>query len=283
MRAIDTLHLGRQRAICCWQVGEVLVDPGPTTALDNVLAALDGWRPQAILLTHIHFDHAASTGTLARMWPDVQVYVHERGAPHMVNPERLWASASRLYGEENMLALWGRVEPVPEERINVLAGGEMLQIGEGAYEVAYTPGHAQHHVSYLHEGTAFVGDVGGVRIEAGAPTLPPTPPPDINVEVWHSSIETVLAWKPERLAITHFGLCENPEAQLAELSSRLDVWAASARDRDQDGWVEDIKAELRAVTTPDTFDAFMHAIPVDQSYAGLRRYWDKRAESGTLA
>jgi glyoxylase-like metal-dependent hydrolase (beta-lactamase superfamily II) len=277
MRAIDTLHLGRERAVCCWQVGEVLVDPGPTSSLDNVLAALDGWRPQAILLTHIHFDHAAATGTLTRIWPDVQVYVHERGAPHMINPERLWASASRLYGEDNMLALWGRFEPVPQDRLKILVGGETLQIGGGAYEVAYTPGHAQHHVCYLHEGTAFVGDVGGVRIEPGSPTLPPTPPPDIDIEAWHRSIETVLAWRPERLAITHFGLSESPETQFAELSSRLDVWAASARDRDRDGWVDDVKAELRAVTTPETFDAFMQAIPVDQSYAGLRRYWDKRS------
>jgi glyoxylase-like metal-dependent hydrolase (beta-lactamase superfamily II) len=248
-----------------------------------VLATLDGWRPQAILLTHIHFDHAASTGTLARMWPEVQVYVHERGAPHMVNPERLWASASRLYGEENMLALWGRFEPVPQDRLNILVGGETLRIGAGAYEVAYTPGHAQHHVCYLHEGTAFVGDVAGVRIEAGAPTLPPTPPPDIDIEAWHRSIEILRAWQPERLAITHFGLSQTPEAQLAELDSRLDVWAASARDRDQDGWVEDIKAELRAATTPETFDAFMQAIPVDQSYAGLRRYWDKRTAAEAQA
>jgi glyoxylase-like metal-dependent hydrolase (beta-lactamase superfamily II) len=271
MRAIDTLHLGRQRAICCWQVGEVLVDPGPASCLDTVLEALDGWRPEAILLTHIHFDHAAATGALARLWPDVHVYVHERGAPHMINPERLWASASRLYGEENMLALWGRFEPVPQDRLTALVGGETLEIGGGRFEVAYTPGHAQHHVCYLHEGTAFVGDVGGVRIEPGTPTLPPTPPPDIDIEAWHRSIELVLAWKPER-----FGLSETPEQQLQELSTRLDVWAGSARDRDKDGWVADVTAELRAVTSPETFDAFMQAIPVDQSYAGLRRYWDKR-------
>lgn len=217
------------------------------------------------------------------MWPDVEVYVHERGARHMINPERLWASASRLYGEENMLALWGRFEPVPEDQLKILVGGETLQIGGGSYEVAYTPGHAQHHVCYLHEGTAFVGDVGGVRIEAGAPTLPPTPPPDIDIEAWHRSIEIVRAWEPERLAITHFGLSERPEAQFAELSARLDVWAASARDRDKDAWVDEIKADLRAVTTPETFDVFMQTIPVDQSYAGLRRYWDKRAEAEVQA
>ena len=261
----------------------MLVDPGPTSCLDNVLAALDGWRPQAILLTHIHFDHAASAGTLARMWPDVRVYVHERGAPHMVNPERLWASASRLYGEENMLALWGRFEPVPLDRLEVLVGGETLSIGGDSYEVAYTPGHAKHHVAYLREGTAFVGDVAGVRIEPGTPTLPPTPPPDIDIDEWHRSIELILAWQPERLAITHYGLSETPAEQLQEVGDRLDVWAQSARDRDRDGWVQDVMADLRAVTTPETFDAFMQAIPIDQSYAGLRRYWDKRAERESAA
>jgi len=279
MRAIDTLHLGRHRAICCWQVGDVLIDPGPTSTLDNVLAALDGWRPQAILLTHIHFDHAASTGTLARMWPDVQIYVHERGAPHMIDPSRLWDSASRLYGEDNMLALWGQFEPVPQDRLNVLVGGETLSVGSDTYEVAYTPGHAKHHVSYLTNGTAFVGDVGGVRIEPGSPTLPPTPPPDIDIEAWHRSIELIRDWRPERLGITHFGLSETPEAQLQELTERLDVWANSARDRDKEGWIADVTEDLRAVTTPDTFGAFMQAVPVDQSYAGLARYWKKKAEA----
>ncbi len=259
----------------------MLVDPGPGSTLDNVLEALGDWRPRAILLTHIHFDHAGATGTLARLWPEVQVYVHERGAPHMLNPERLWASAARLYGEQNMLPLWGRFEPVPTQQLNVLSGGEQLRIGEGRFEVAYTPGHAQHHVCYLHEGTAFVGDVAGVRIEPGAPTLPPTPPPDIDIEAWHRSIRRVREWRPQRLAITHFGLSEAPEAQLDEVGARLDVWARSAHHQDQAGWVTDVMAELRASTTPETFETFMQAIPVEQSYAGLRRYWDKRdAEAG---
>jgi glyoxylase-like metal-dependent hydrolase (beta-lactamase superfamily II) len=241
-----------------------------------VIAALDGWQPRAILLTHIHFDHAASTGTLMRMYPELELYVHERGAPHMVDPERLWASASRLYGEENMLRLWGEFLPVPEERMHVLKGGETITIGSGSFDVAYTPGHAQHHVSFLHEGTAFVGDVGGVRIEPGAPTLPPTPPPDIDVEAWHRSLELIREWKPQRLAITHFGLSETPEAQLQEVGDRLDLWAESAHHQDRDAWVRAVEDELRAVTTPETFDAFVQATRSDLSYAGLRRYWDKR-------
>lgn len=280
MRAIDTNHLGRQRWICCWQVGEVLVDPGPTLSLDRVLGELDGWQPQAILLTHIHFDHAASTGTLMRMFPDLEVYVHERGAPHMVNPERLWASASRLYGEDNMLAMWGQFEPVPEERMHVLTGGETLTIAGGTFEVAYTPGHAKHHVSYLHQGTAFVGDVGGVRIDAGLPVLPPTPPPDIDLEAWRESIAQIRAWEPESLAITHFGLCEDPGAQLDELEERMAQWAEAARTQDRDGWVAAVEADLRASTSPEAYESFIAAVPVDQSYAGLRRYWEKREADG---
>jgi glyoxylase-like metal-dependent hydrolase (beta-lactamase superfamily II) len=276
MRAIDTLHLGRRRWICCWQVGQVLIDPGPTLSLEHVLAELDGWQPQAILLTHIHFDHAGGTGSLMRRFGDLEVYVHERGAPHMINPERLWASASQLYGEDNMLAMWGEFVPVPEERLHVLSGGETLEIGGDRFEVAYTPGHAKHHVSYLHEGTAFVGDVGGVRIEDDTPTLPPTPPPDIDVEAWHASLDVIRAWRPARVAITHFGSYEQPARQLDELSERLDRWAESARDQEQQAWIATIQDDVRSAVSPEQFDSFMAAVPVDQAYAGLRRYWEKR-------
>lgn len=270
------MHLGRPHVIGCWEVDGVLIDPGPESSLATVLEALGDERPRAVLLTHIHLDHAAAAGAMVERWPELEVYVHERGAPHMINPERLWASASQLYGEDNMLAMWGEFVPVPEDRLHVLSGGESLTIGGDRFEVAYTPGHAKHHVSYLHEGTAFVGDVGGVRIEAGTPTLPPTPPPDIDVEAWHRSIDLIRAWGPERLAITHFGAYENPQEQLDELSERLDRWAESARTQEQAGWIAAVQEDVRAVVSPDAFDSFMAAVPVDQAYAGLRRYWDKR-------
>ncbi len=276
MRAIDTLHLGRRRWICCWQVGQVLVDPGPTLSLENVLAELDGEVPRAILLTHIHFDHAGGAGTLMRMFPEIELYVHELGAPHMIDPSRLWASAARLYGEENMLSTWGEFVPVPGERVHDLRGGETLSIGGDSFEVLYTPGHAQHHVSYLHDGTAFVGDVGGVRIEPGTPTIPPTPPPDIDVETWHRSIELIRGWHPERLALTHFGAYDDPERQLDELGDRLDHWAEAARAQDRDGWIAAVEEELRPAVGAGALDSLMAAVPVDQAYAGLRRYWDTR-------
>src|SRR5947209_14452732 len=167
MRVTDLQHLGRDRVIGCWEVDGVLVDPGPTSCLDTLLAALDG-RPRALLLTHIHLDHAGATGSLVERWPDLDVYVHEIGVPHLVDPSRLIKSARRLYGED-MDRLWGEMVPVPEANITPLQGGERL-IGD-AFEVAYTPGHASHHVTYFSEGTAFVGDVGGVRIPPASFTI----------------------------------------------------------------------------------------------------------------
>jgi glyoxylase-like metal-dependent hydrolase (beta-lactamase superfamily II) len=274
MQAIDCCHLGRERVICCWRVGDVLVDPGPTSCLGTLLEALDGWRPRALLLTHIHLDHAGASGTLARRWPDLEVYVHERGARHLASPERLIESATRLYGEE-MDRLWGPFEPVPQDRLRPLAGGETITVGTGAFEVAYTPGHASHHIAYRHEGTAFVGDVGGVRIVPKGPVIPPTPPPDIDVEAWHRSLEVIDGWSPERLAFTHFGSSEDAHGQLSELGRRLDLWAQIARDGEFAVYEAAVRAELAEASPGEVYAAYMQAVPLDQSYAGLRRYWDK--------
>jgi len=202
MRLIDVEHLGRPRVIGCWEVGEVLVDPGPESTLQTLLAKLGERTPSALLLTHIHLDHAGASGALVERFPGLEVYVHERGAPHLIDPSRLIDSATRLYGGD-MDRLWGEIVPVPEANLRVLAGGE--RIFGGAFEVAYTPGHASHHVSYLHAGCAFVGDTGGVRITPGSVAIPPTPPPDIDLEAWQESIERIRAWAPERLAFTHCG------------------------------------------------------------------------------
>ncbi len=281
MRPIDCLHLGRERVICCWQLDDVLVDPGPSSCLRTLLAALDGLRPRALLLTHIHLDHAGASGSLARLFPDMAVYVHERGARHMADPQRLLESAKRLYGDD-MDRLWGPFEPVRTEQLHPLAGGEVLELGARRFEVAYTPGHASHHVSYLHDGTAFVGDVGGVRITPQTPPFPPTPPPDIDVDLWHRSLERIAAWAPERLAMTHFGASEDVEAQLADVGARLDRIAELARDLDAAGWIEAVRAELQAAASPEVYEAYLQAAPTDQAYAGLCRYWDKRQAAAAL-
>src|SRR5215831_14057787 len=199
-REIDVMFQGVAHGICCHQVGDVLVDVGPESCQETLLEALGDDVPRALLLTHIHFDHAGAAGVLVRRWPDLEVWVHERGAPHLAKPERLVSSARRLYGDD-FDRLWGEVVPIPEQNLRVLTGGETI----GDWRVEYTPGHASHHVSYLDQrtGAAFTGDVAGARIDNG-PLIPPTPPPDIDLELWAQSIDTIAAWQPTALAITHF-------------------------------------------------------------------------------
>ena len=170
----------------------------------------------------------------------------------------------------------GEMVPVPERNLRVLRGGERLI--DDSFEVAYTPGHASHHVSYLHDHTAFVGDVGGVRIGQGGLTIPPTPPPDVDVEAWHGSIERVRAWRPERIAITHFGAFEDVEPQLDDLSERLDEFAQRARGQGQAEFIAGVRDEIAGGAEADAQDAYAQAAPADQIYAGLERYWRKRAE-----
>src|SRR6186997_2777880 len=189
VRPIDVMHLGKPHVICCWEVDGWLIDPGPQSCEETLLAAIGSEPPKGLLLTHIHFDHAGVSGALVRRWPDLPVYVHERGAPHLVDPSRLMASAGRLYGgDEGLRALWGEMVPLPEENLRVLQGGETDV--EGAFRVEYTPGHASHHVCYFHapSGWAFVGDMAGARIPPHAFTVAPTPPPDIDVAAWERSI-----------------------------------------------------------------------------------------------
>jgi glyoxylase-like metal-dependent hydrolase (beta-lactamase superfamily II) len=269
-RQIDVLHLGVPHVICCYEQDGVIVDPGPESCRETLLAALER-PPKRILLTHIHLDHAGASGALVRDWPEVEVWVHERGAPHMLDPSKLVASAARLYGDD-MDRLWGEFLPVPEANLRVLRGGETI----GPWRVAYTPGHASHHVSYLHEptGTAFVGDVGGVRIDGG-PVFPPTPPPDIDIDAWHASLDTVAGWDPERLAITHFGAYDDVAAQIEAMHEGLDRWGALAREIADDRYRETLIAEMRGYDS-ELMESFLLAMPPDMQWAGLNRYWSKK-------
>jgi glyoxylase-like metal-dependent hydrolase (beta-lactamase superfamily II) len=272
-RPIDVRHLGHDRVICAWLVGEVIVDPGPTSSLPALLAELGDIRPRALALTHIHLDHAGGAGALVGRWPDLEVWVHERGARHLADPTRLVASARRLYGEA-MDRLWGEVAAVPEANLRVLRGGETL----GPFAVAYTPGHASHHVSYLHHptGRAFVGDVAGVRIPPSAFTLPPTPPPDIDLEAWRDSLDAIEAWRPRSLGLTHFGGIDDPPAQLAAMREQLDRYGERGRTLDAEAFCAVMDEEIAAAADEDTAVRYTQALPPDQSWAGLRRYWSKR-------
>ncbi len=202
--------------------------------------------------------------------------MHERGAKHMADPDRLYNSARRLYGDD-MERLWGEM----------LAGarGATSRSSAAARRSAtaptrcvYTPGHASHHVSYLHDGTAFVGDVGGVRIAPESMTIPPTPPPDVDVEAWHESIALVRGWRPERLAMTHFGSSEDVDRQLDELDARLDAWSALARDAGHDTFVATVQREILRDGSPEQAATYEQAAPIEQLFAGYERYWTKKAE-----
>jgi glyoxylase-like metal-dependent hydrolase (beta-lactamase superfamily II) len=280
MRAIDVRHLGRERVICCWEVDGVLVDPGPESCVETLLEALDGEAPRALLLTHIHFDHAGASGALVRRFPGLPVYVHSRGARHLADPERLVSSATRLYGEEGMSELWGEVVPVPEDALNPLEGGETVLDG---WRVEYTPGHASHHVCYLHEpsGWAFTGDVAGVRIPSTSAVVAPTPPPDIDLEAWERSLQIVCDWDPVALGITHFGSVEERvQEHLGAVDEALRREAAWAAEHDGPGFAEAFEGWLRTVAHEDVIPAFLQAAPPEHLYLGLERWRSNLAGDG---
>ena len=281
MRVIDVMHLGRPHVIGCWEVDGALVDPGPESSLQTVLDAIGDEQPRAVLLTHIHLDHAAATGAMVRKWPDLEVYVHERGAPHLIDPSKLVASAERLYGDK-LNYLWGEILPVPEQNVHVLTGGETVL----GMEVAYTPGHASHHVCYFHggSGTAFCGDIAACRIPPSQLVVPPTPPPDINIEVWEESLDTVAAWKPQRLALTHFGAVEDDVPDhLEKVRAKLREEAELARQMPKEQYDADNEARIRSELAAegiegDTVEELLQAVPTAYQWSGLDRYWRKKAE-----
>jgi len=292
---IDLRFLARPHAIATAVVSGggtlALVDPGPATCLETLELGLQaqGLRLADVthlLLTHIHLDHAGAAGTIVRQHPRVQVLVHEKGAPHLVEPAKLLASAARLYGDD-MDRLWGEVAPVPADRLRVLAGGERIEAGGRRFEVAYTPGHASHHVSYFDpaSGVALVGDTAGVCVDGGY-VLPPTPPPDIDLEVWRDSVARIEAWSPQTLFLTHFGPAPSVRPHLRTLLDHLEAHAAAVRrllmgpgsdEEKQQRFTDDVVRELRRHMTETQVAAYLAAAPPDLLWLGLVRYWKKKA------
>ena len=293
MGYIDLHFLGRARAIAAVAIygagGVVLIDPGPSSTLPVLRAALGASGIQisdvtAVLLTHIHLDHAGATGTLVREHPGLRVYVHEAGAAHMADPAKLIASASRLYGDA-MESLWGEFVPVPSHAMVVLTGGERLDLGGRRLDVAYTPGHASHHVSQ-DAGVAFVGDTAGVTVAPGGYVLPPTPPPDIDLERWGQSLSAIEAWHPATLMLTHFGPSASATPHLAELRDHLELVAGIARrslewegdDGAKEEWfVDQLRLELRRHMSDADAARYETSARFDLNWRGLARYWRKRA------
>lgn len=272
--------------------GVAIVDPGPTTALPVLEEALKargfGWRDvRAILLTHIHLDHAGATGSILALAPQATVYVHERGAAHLIDPSKLLASASRLY-QPHMERLWGDVRPVPAAHVRTLGDSDRLTIAGHDIDVAWTPGHAWHHVSYFlpASGIAFVGDTAGICRPSGRLIIPPTPPPDIDLEAWRSSTETILAWNPETLFLTHFGPAPTPRVHFQALWQQLDSWSLKVKaslarpdledhERSQQ-FVDDVMGEIAHDSSHEEAQSYARAGRFDFSWTGLARYWRKQ-------
>jgi glyoxylase-like metal-dependent hydrolase (beta-lactamase superfamily II) len=295
IRFLDLRHQGAPQVVATAVLAGAdkvaLIDPGPTSTLDtlNEQLALGGLTlsdVEVILLTHIHLDHAGACGTIVRQHPHIPVYVHERGAPHLVNPEKLLASATRIYGNR-MDRLWGAFEPVPQANIRALTGGETVTAVGRTLQTAYTPGHASHHIAYFDPASriAFVGDVAGVSLPPAHVIVPPTPPPDIDIELWEHSIETVLAWHPDALFLTHFGLKSNPAIHLQELIERLRCWARLVKDlmasepeeTRRAKFARQVGVEMRRSVSDPEATRYGLAIDFDQTFAGLERYWTKKA------
>jgi len=271
-----------------------LIDPGPGSTLANLREQLAGHRLRvadlnAILLTHIHLDHAGATGALVQENPALQVYVHTRGAAHMIDPAKLLDSAGRLYGQE-MQKLFGEFLPVPESNLRILQGGETLSLGPRELRVLYTPGHASHHVTYFDpaERVAYVGDTAGICIEGNLFILPATPPPDISLELWTASLETIAQLRPRRLFLTHFGYSDQPERHLNAYRERLHHWgslSAEILSREQEQ-SEAIRAFARAVAaeaaeflSPAELSHYVFNGALQLSWLGLERYHRKQAEA----
>ena len=293
---VDLNFLGRPQIIATGILhgppGVALVDPGPATTIPTLTAALEqkGIRfgdVRQILVTHIHLDHSGGAGSIVERHPHIEVVVHGRGAPHLADPSKLLASAGRLYAD-NMDRLWGDVKPVPAARLRVVEGGETLSVAGREIKVEYTPGHASHHVSYLDTASrvAFVGDTAGIRKGSGTYVMPPTPPPDIDVEAWRASAEKILAWAPDTLFLTHFGPHHGARQHFQAMFENLDSWSSVVRrlladaaltdDERQKRFVDETFLDLtRRVGESEAAD-YTKAGGLNYSWQGLARYWRKR-------
>ncbi|HET7697296.1 MAG TPA: MBL fold metallo-hydrolase [Vicinamibacterales bacterium] len=293
---VDLNFLGRPgiiaTAILHGSAGVALVDPGPTTSLGQLTTELTrkGIRfedVRQVLVTHIHLDHAGAVGSIVEKHPHVEVVVHDRGAPHLADPAKLLSSAGRLYGQD-MELLWGEVKAVDPARLKAVSGGETLTIAGREVKIAYTPGHASHHVSYLDtaSGVAFVGDTAGIRRGAGTYVMPPTPPPDIDIEAWHESEKKILAWDPDTLFLTHFGPSQGARQHLQAMFGNLSDWSRIVRrlvadesrpeDERQAAFVNEVFADIRRQVGDQEAENYIRAGGLVYSWQGLARYWRKR-------
>jgi glyoxylase-like metal-dependent hydrolase (beta-lactamase superfamily II) len=269
-----------------------IIDPGPGSMLEHLLAAIReaGFDPEDvthILATHVHLDHAGACGSLVQRMPRAQVYVHSKGAPHLLDTSKVVASAARIFGER-MQELWGDIEPTPQERLHILEGGDVLNVAGRRLEVHYTPGHAVHHVIFfdVHSGELFAGDVAGVRLQGIDYIRPPTPPPDLDLEDWSASMDLVKSLRPDVLYIGHFGAQRNIAQHFERLREKLYTWGdfvlAAMRDGKKEAeilktLIEQTQPELvRAAGDEHAIVRYEIATNYPMTVQGYMRYWKKK-------
>jgi glyoxylase-like metal-dependent hydrolase (beta-lactamase superfamily II) len=275
-----------------------LIEIGPTSTLDTLLSALqtmdiDPDSISKVLVTHVHLDHAGASGTFMRRFPESRLFVHEMGAPHMIDPSRLVTSATRIYGDM-MDTLWGAIEPVREDQMSILVDGDTVTVGKKRLAALYTPGHASHHVAFhdIARDAVFTGDVGAVRLQDIRYVRPATPPPDIDLELWSESLERIKGLHPRVLYVTHFGPFSDVTWHLQEARDQLYEWGAivqramqSGQDREE---IVDLvrrhgDGELLQLTDdPSVAVRYELSTPYGMSVDGYLRYYRKRAPATTV-
>ncbi|NWF63346.1 MAG: MBL fold metallo-hydrolase [Chloroflexi bacterium] len=288
---IDLNFQGKTQAIASYLIRQgdavVLVEAGPGSTLSALEAGLakEGLSTRDlthVLLTHIHLDHAGAAGWLSRQ--GAAVFVHPIGAPHLLNPEKLLASASRIYGDR-MDQLWGEFLPVVESQIKVPKDAEEIAIGSLRFLPINTPGHAEHHYSYLFEDVCFSGDVGGVRIPGYMYLRAPMPPPELHFGRWRESLAKLKSLNVSRIAPTHFGIYDDARWHLDKLDATLaamETWLETVMARGPSieelrlaftQWMEEESRQENL--SADTIQAYSLSNPVGMSADGLMRYWKK--------
>ncbi len=299
---VDTNWQGRGRSVAAVLLESdghrAILDPGPASTLPVLRESL-GERVvgvadlNAILLTHIHLDHAGATGALIKENPNIEVYVHKAGMMHMADPSKLLASAERLWPGQ-LGHLFGETLPVPFGNLRMLNGGETLSLGSRNLDVIYTPGHASHHVTYFDasDGTAYVGDTAGFHIESDPYVAPLAPPPDIDLEIWSESLDAIAARNPERLFLTHFGYSDNPAAHIAEFRKNLHRWSERAAEalrfaKDEQAalqmFVDATTEEIVERLSAEEAEHYIFNCGLNLTWLGLARYHRKRGEAVAAA
>jgi glyoxylase-like metal-dependent hydrolase (beta-lactamase superfamily II) len=291
IHVLDTLHLGRPGIIASTLLetdnGPVLFDTGPESTFDNVASELRKLQlaprdVRHVFLSHIHFDHAGAAWRFAEL--GATIYVHPRGAPHLIDPAKLVASATRLYGDE-MHRLWGEFAPIPSERVRVLEDNDVVRLAPFEIRAIATPGHASHHHVYHWDDTLFGGDVAGVRL-GGGPPAPPFVPPELDIEAWRDSIAKMRTLNLTKLYLPHFGLVQGDLAEHFDtLEERVVRWSHWFRDRLRAGddeaaitpaFADHVTAELRAAgATESELVDYEQADPSFMAVSAATRYWRK--------